>query len=623
MKKIKILAICLVSVIMLILISNQVEATQYVWTDTTNLEYELKDNKIVLSGLDKKAGRNYYFWVAYEDGEFLEEGKLYEGGLPAKDVNSVSFINENDNIEYWLNATGDIYFQLLEEDENNNITVIHKKSKLERSYDFVDGTNVKLELQGNKIVVSGLNKKENHDYYFWVAYEDGEFLEEGKILNGTITKEVNSVSCIQEHDHIDYWLQSVGDIQVQLVEEYKLSESNDFYPGKSNYARKVIKTKTDLNRTYDFTDGSNIKLELQGNKIVASGLNKKENHDYYFWVAYDTGEFLEEGEILGGTIAKEANSVSCVQEHDTIDYWLQSVGNIQVQLVEEYKLVESDETSGYARKVIKNKTDIVRNYDFTDTTNLKFELKDNKIVLSNLNKKDGHKYYLWVAYEDGEFLEENKIFDGALPAAKVNSTSFVNLESDDISEWLKSSKNIQFQLVEEYNLPVKWDGDVLPGNSNVARKVILNKTNLVEKKEEEKNYTVLEGNNQTYSNNKENLTVKFSAPAEELVEVAINDEKLDSKYYTVESGSTIITVKNDYLKTLQSGTYTLTAKYENGKSIDATFKVAETENENDNTQAKETIPQAGNNLIGIVVVSALSIVVVYVLYKKYKSIVIK
>jgi len=621
MKKIKILAICFVSVIMMFLISNKAEATQYTWTDTTNLKYELKDNKIAISGIEKKEGRNYFFWVAYEDGEFLEEGKLYEGGLSAKDINSVSFVTENDNIEYWLNATGDIYFQLLEEDENNNITVIHKKSKLERSYDFVDATNVKLEIKGNKIVASGLNKKTNHNYYFWVAYDNGEFLEEGKILDGTTAKEVNSVSCIQEQDNIDYWLKSIGNIQVQLIEEYKLSESNDFYPGKSNVARKVIKSKADLNRTYDFTDGSNVKLELKDNKIVISGLNKKANHNYYLWVAYDNGKFIEEDKIIDGTSAKEINSVSYIGENDNIEYWLQSVGNIQAQVVEEYKLVESDETSNYARKVIKNKTDITRNYDFTDTSDLKFELKDNKIVLSNLNKKKDHKYYLWVAYEDGNFLEENKVFDGALPASQVNSTSFVNLENDDISEWLKSSKNIQFQLVEEYNLPVQGDETVLPGKSNVARKVILNKTNLIEKKKEEKTYTVLEGDNQTYSNANENLTVRFSAPAEELVEVAINGKKLDSQYYTVESGSTIITVKKDYLKTLESGTYTLTAKYENGKSIDATFKVVGTGK--DNTTAKEVIPQAGNNLIGIVAVSVLSVGVVYMFYKKYKSIVVK
>ena len=623
MKKVKILTICIVSVIMLFLISNKVEATKYVWTDTTNLKYELKDNKIVLSGIDKKAGRNYFFWVAYEDGEFLEEGRLYEGGLPAKDVNSVSFVNENDNIEYWLNATGDIYFQLLEEDENNNVTVIHKKSKLERNYDFTDATNVKLELKDNKIVASGLNKKANHNYYFWVAYDNGEFLEEGKILGGTTAQEVNSVSCVQEQDNINYWLKSIKNIQVQLVEEYKLSETNDFYLGKSNYARKVIKTKTDINRTYDFVDGSSVKLELKDNKIAITGLNKKAKHNYYLWVAYDNGKFIEEGKIIGGTSANEINSVSYIGENDNIAYWLQSVGNIQAQLVEEYKLVENDEESEYARKVIKTKTDISRTYDFTDTSNLKFELKDNKIVLSNLNKKANHKYYLWVAYEDGEFLEENKIFDGALLAAQVNSTSFVNLENDDISEWLKSSKNIKFQLVEEYDLPVQGDGAVLPGNSNVARKVILNKTNLIEKSEEEKTYTVVEGDNQTYSNLNENLTVRFSAPAEELVEVAINGEKLDSKYYTVESGSTIITVKNDYLKTLKVGTYTLTAKYENGKSIDATFKVAETENGEDNTTAKDTIPQAGNNLIGIAVISIISIGILYICYRRYKSIIIK
>ena len=51
--------------------------------------------------------------------------------------------------------------------------------------------------------------------------------------------------------------------------------------------------------------------------------------------------------------------------------------------------------------------------------------------------------------------------------------------------------------------------------------------------------------------------------------------ELDSKNHTVAEGSTVITLKEAYLKTLANGTYTVTAEFTDG-SAETTLKVAVT-----------------------------------------------
>ena len=134
---------------------------------------------------------------------------------------------------------------------------------------------------------------------------------------------------------------------------------------------------------------------------------------------------------------------------------------------------------------------------------------------------------------------------------------------------------------------------------------------------QEYTYKVTSGENQTYKN--EDLTVKFDAPVDELVEVLINGNKLDKEYYTATEGSTVLTVSKTYLKTLENGTYTLVAKYENDKKVETTFVV---ENAQRN-EANENHPQTGLFTITTCATLVAFVAIGYVFYKKYKNIVIK
>ena len=84
-------------------------------------------------------------------------------------------------------------------------------------------------------------------------------------------------------------------------------------------------------------------------------------------------------------------------------------------------------------------------------------------------------------------------------------------------------------------------------------------------------YDLVEGEGQTIASG-DVLTVTASGEAEALVAVQIDGVALDASSYTVESGSTVVTVGADYLASLDAGEHTLTFVYEYG-SVDATFTV--------------------------------------------------
>lgn len=72
----------------------------------------------------------------------------------------------------------------------------------------------------------------------------------------------------------------------------------------------------------------------------------------------------------------------------------------------------------------------------------------------------------------------------------------------------------------------------------------------------EDKYEIIEGKD-TVIKVGEEAAFRSDAPIEKFKEVLLNGEVLDSKYYTVSEGSTIVTLKPEFTKTLAKGEYTL------------------------------------------------------------------
>ena len=77
-------------------------------------------------------------------------------------------------------------------------------------------------------------------------------------------------------------------------------------------------------------------------------------------------------------------------------------------------------------------------------------------------------------------------------------------------------------------------------------------------------YDLTEGADQTIDigdENEDNLTAKTSGHLEKLVKVQVDHIDLSEKYYNAVNGSTIVTLKDSFLKTLSEGVHTLTLVY--------------------------------------------------------------
>ncbi len=92
--------------------------------------------------------------------------------------------------------------------------------------------------------------------------------------------------------------------------------------------------------------------------------------------------------------------------------------------------------------------------------------------------------------------------------------------------------------------------------------------------------------------------------------IEVDGEEIASSYYTTEPGSTIITLKQSFLKRLSTGEHTITVLYEDG-AASGTFKIL----------AESTVPATGDNSnitlwCGVLCVSTLGLVVLLADRKK-------
>lgn len=76
-----------------------------------------------------------------------------------------------------------------------------------------------------------------------------------------------------------------------------------------------------------------------------------------------------------------------------------------------------------------------------------------------------------------------------------------------------------------------------------------------------------------YINNEVKITT--SGNKNLLKRILINNNELNTNNYSLENGSTIITLKSEYLKTLANGTYTIKVEYTDGGYTESTFTIDE------------------------------------------------
>ena len=137
-------------------------------------------------------------------------------------------------------------------------------------------------------------------------------------------------------------------------------------------------------------------------------------------------------------------------------------------------------------------------------------------------------------------------------------------------------------------------------------------------------YKVIEGAEQTYTI-KEDTEARFRIDADYSLfnnKVYVDNVLVDSSNYTSKSGSTIITLKKEFVDTLSVGEHTLKVVFNDGGEAETTFtiaKKAENNNNNENnTQSKPedkeemkdngSNPKTGDNIMLYVAIASMSII---------------
>ena len=219
------------------------------------------------------------------------------------------------------------------------------------------------------------------------------------------------------------------------------------------------------------------------------------------------------------------------------------------------------------------------------------EVTGNKLELT----MDGNKL-VTVSYKKIPFTVTVKDVDGA--TITPNGAVAVSYGEDkEFTITANSGYKLVKVLVDETDKTADMVGDTLNLTnitSNINLEVVVEK--IV--------YEVIEGANQKYTITKNN-EAKFKINADfrlfDDVKVYVDNELVDSKNYTAESGSTIITLKKEFVDTLSVGEHTLKVLFNDGGEAITTFNVAR-------AIVPTVNPQTGDNIGFYIISGILSIV---------------
>ena len=131
-------------------------------------------------------------------------------------------------------------------------------------------------------------------------------------------------------------------------------------------------------------------------------------------------------------------------------------------------------------------------------------------------------------------------------------------------------------------------------------------------------YDILNGANSKWTQDSDgNISVRGSGEFSKFVGVKVDGKTVDEKYYTVKEGSTIVTLKPEYLNTLTAGKHTLKIVWTDG-TADTTFTV-DAKPANTDTKSPQTGDSSSIALwIAMLFVSAAGVLSTAVLGKKKK-----
>ena len=437
---------------------------------------------------------------------------------------------------------------------------------------------------------------------------------------------------------------------------YKVPDTNANYTGTFSVAFTIKKAQLDkvtlIENTFEYTgdeivsDGSNfystkmnmsgdIKATNVGNYSITVSLKDKDNYEWKDGTTTDLvlnwsitqatpdytvptgltgvkGQTLNDITLPGRFTWKDAGTVLTAGTHtykatytpeDTTNYKTITDIDIEVNVKDKFDVITS--VDGGNGTITPSKIGVVEGtkveITFTPNTGYMIDkvlvntvettVTGNKIELTVNEEKD-----VKVSYKKIPFTVTVKDVDGA--TITPNGAVAVSYGEDkEFTITANSGYKLVKVLVDETDKTADMVGNTLKLTnitSNINLEVVVEK--IV--------YEVIEGANQKYTITKNN-EAKFKINADFRLfddgKVYVDNELVDPKNYTAESGSTIITLKKEFVDTLSVGEHTLKVLFNDGGEAITTFNVTK-------VTVPTINPQTGDNIGFYIISGILSIV---------------
>lgn len=279
--------------------------------------------------------------------------------------------------------------------------------------------------------------------------------------------------------------------------------------------------------------------------------------------------------------------------------------------------------------VVTNNPDGVSSYQWYNTSVVNYTVVDgtagtgevsadyvfsgNYDTTSKTWSSNGNLYLYYDGFETGDQLIFSQITgnvtfcDGTLQEdgsyVYTNPSSFVRITF--------SSPGGSCKITVKKNVKVAVEGqtsDTYTGpEGNVCAKVTFTNSNVLTSNTitytPYQDYQIIDGSNAVFESvNAGSLSFRSNADFTKFIGVEVDGQIIDAQYYDVKSGSTIVTLKADYLKTLSLGKHTLTIVSNDGEA-GTNFEIKATSNTNNEVKkpsqngdiSKSEYPNTGDN----------------------------
>ena len=412
---------------------------------------------------------------------------------------------------------------------------------------------------------------------------------------------------------------------------YKVPDTNANYAGTFSVAFTIKKAQLEkvtlVENTFEYTgdeivsDGSNfdsnkmnvsgdIKATNVGNYSITVSLKDKDNYEWKDGTTADLvlnwsitqatpdytvptdltgvkGETLNDVTLPGRFTWNDATVVLTAGTHtykakytpvDTTNY--KTIANIDIEVYVKDKFDVITSVNGGNGSITPSKIGVIENTKVEITFTPDEGYMIDKVLVNTVETTiTGNKLELTVdeekevevSYKKIPFTVTVKDVDGA--TITPNGAVAVNYGEDkEFTITANSGYKFVKVLVDEVDKTADMVGDILKLTnitSNINLEVVVEK--IV--------YEVTEGANQEYIITK-NSEAKFIINADFRMfdggKVYVDDELVDPNNYTAESGSTIITLKKEYVDKLSIGKHTLKVVFSDGGQATTIFNVAKT-----------------------------------------------